>query len=441
MLRLISLSVGVLLVAAIVYILTEVAQVAPTGAIVGSAFGIIIAVGILTGFIFGLSNLASDREKAISVFKFFMVAFEVILLVVGIVGVVKVHKVVPQILGFMHQKQISTVSDEVARQEIWQPNFTSVGNLDPVQGADISNQVAGNVVSIGFDSGQEVQQGQLLVQLDDSNERAQLQGYQAQLQLAELNDKRSHDLFAKKLISQSDADTADVNLKQAEANVANTQADIAKKTIRAPFAGHAGIRNVNLGQYLPAGTVIVTLQALDHMYASFTLPEQALPSLAPRQAVDVTVDAFPGQKFTGEINAIDSKVDPSSHTIRVQGLITNPQHKLRAGMFANVTVSAGKPQQVVTVPKAAVTFSLYGDSVFVVAPDKEQKDDKGDPALTVTEVFVKLGDERGPRVAITEGLKSGDMIVTSGMQKLHTGALVQINNSVTPDQIAGASGK
>lgn len=366
--------------------------------------------------------------------KRFLIAGGLLFLVILAVGAVFGTRMYFMIQGFKTQKNISTVSDEAAKQETWQPDFASVGNLDPVQGADISNQVAGNVVAIGFDSGQEVQQGQLLVQLDDSNERAQLQGFQAQAQLAELNDKRSHDLFAKKLISQSDVDTADANLKQAQANAANTQADIAKKTIRAPFAGHAGIRNVNLGQYLPAGTVIVTLQALDHMYASFTLPEQALPALAPHQNVTVTVDVYPGKKFDGVINAIDSKVDPTSHTIRVQGLIANPQHQLRAGMFANVTVSAGKPMQVVTVPKAAVTFSLYGDSVFVVTPDKDKKDDKGDPALTVTETFIKLGDERGARIAVLEGLKPGDMIVTSGMQKLHTGSAVAINNDVTPDQ-------
>lgn len=366
--------------------------------------------------------------------KRFLIAGGLLFLVILAVGAVFGTRMYFMIQGFKTQKNIATVSDEAARQETWQPDFTSVGNLDPVQGADIANQVAGNVVAIGFDSGQEVQQGQLLVQLDDSNERAQLQGFQAQAQLAELNDKRSHDLFAKKLISQSDVDTADANLKQAQANAANTQADIAKKTIRAPFAGHAGIRNVNLGQYLPAGTVIVTLQALDHMYASFTLPEQALPALAPRLNVTVTVDVYPGKKFDGVINAIDSKVDPTSHTIRVQGLIANPQHQLRAGMFANVTVSAGKPLQVVTVPKAAVTFSLYGDSVFVVTPDKDKKDDKGDPALTVTETFIKLGDERGARIAVLEGLKPGDMIVTSGMQKLHTGSAIAINNDVTPDQ-------
>ena len=364
----------------------------------------------------------------------------VVLLIVG--GAFGTHLYL-MIQGFKAQKNISTVSDEAAKQETWQPDFSSVGNLDPVQGADISNQVAGNVSAINFESGQEVEKGQLLVQLDDSNEEAQLEGYQAQLKLAQLNDQRAHDIFAKHLNSQSDVDTADSNLKQAEANVANTEADINKKTIRAPFAGHAGIRNVNLGQYLAVGTAIVTLQALDHMYASFTLPEQSLPSLARGQKVAVTVDAYPNQKFDGEINAIDSKVDPASHTVRVQALIANPGHQLRAGMFANVSVSAGKPIPVVTVPKAAITYSLYGDSVFIIGPDKEKKDDKGQPALTASEVFVKLGQERGSRVAVLEGVKAGDLIVTSGMQKLHTGSEVQINNDVTPDQTqtAGAAGK
>ncbi|HEU5399484.1 MAG TPA: efflux RND transporter periplasmic adaptor subunit [Gammaproteobacteria bacterium] len=364
----------------------------------------------------------------------------VVLLIVG--GAFGTHLYL-MIQGFKAQKNIATVSDEAAKQETWQPDFTSVGNLDPVQGADISNQVAGNVSAINFESGQEVEKGQLLVQLDDSNEQAQLEGYQAQLKLAQLNDQRAHDIFAKHLNSQSDVDTADSNLKQAEANVANTEADINKKTIRAPFAGHAGIRNVNLGQYLAVGTAIVTLQALDHMYASFTLPEQSLPSLARGQKVTITVDAYPNQTFSGEINAIDSKVDPTSHTVRVQALIANPGHQLRAGMFANVSVSAGKPAQVVTVPKAAITYSLYGDSVFIIGPDKDKKDAKGQPALTANEVFVKLGQERGSRVAIVEGVKAGDLIVTSGMQKLHTGSEVQVNNDVTPDQTqtAGAAGK
>jgi len=283
-----------------------------------------------------------------------------------------------------------------------------------------------------------VQKGELLVQLDDSSERAQLTGFKAQLQLAELTDKRTRDIFSKHLNAQSDVDTADSNLQQDQSNVANTQATIDKKAIRAPFTGQAGIRNVNVGQYLPEGTVIVTLQDLDHMYASFTLPEQSLPSLAAGQKVEVTVDAYPSKKFDGQINAIDSKVDPNSHTVRLQGLIANPGHLLRAGMFANVTVSAGKPMDVVTVPKASITYSLYGNSVFVITPDKDKKDDKGQPQLTANEVFIRTGGERGTRVAVLQGLKAGDMIVTSGMQKLHTGSVVTIDNSVTPDQNANS---
>ena len=373
--------------------------------------------------------------------KRFLIAGGILVGILIIVGGAFGFHIYTMIQGFKSQKNIATVSEEAAKQETWQPNFVSVGNLDPVQGADISNQVAGNVTAINFDSGQEVEKGQLLVQLDDSNERAQLEGFQAQEKLAELNDQRSHDIFSRHLIAQSDVDTADSNLRQAQSNVANTQADIAKKAIRAPFAGHAGIRNVNLGQYLAVGTVVVTLQALDHMYASFNLPEQALPSLAKGQKVEVTVGAYPNQKFEGQINAIDSKVDPASHTVRVQGLIANPQHMLRAGMFANVSVSAGKPLQVVTVPKSAVTYSLYGDAVFVVAPDPKNKDDKGNPQLTANQVFVKLGDDHGNRVAVVEGVKVGDQIVTSGMQKLHSGSVVAIDNSVTPDQTPAAGGQ
>ncbi|HEY3859826.1 MAG TPA: efflux RND transporter periplasmic adaptor subunit [Gammaproteobacteria bacterium] len=373
--------------------------------------------------------------------KRFLIAGAILFGVLVIVGGIFGTHLYFMIQGFKSQKNIATVSEEPAKQETWQSSFTSVGNLDPVQGADISNQVAGNVTAINFDSGQDVDKGQLLVQLDDSNERAQLEGFEAQEKLAELNAQRSHDIFARHLIAQSDVDTADSNLKQAQSNVANTQADIAKKAIRAPFAGHAGIRNVNLGQYLPVGTVLVTLQALDHMYASFNLPEQALPSLAKGQKVQVTVAAYPNQTFDGQINAIDSKVDPASHTVRVQGLIANPQHQLRAGMFANVAISAGKPTQFVTVPKSAITYSLYGDSVFVLGPDKTQKDDKGQPQLVANEVFIKLGDDHGNRVAVLEGLKTGDQVVTSGMQKLHSGSMVTIDNSVTPDQAPGAATK
>lgn len=413
-------------------------------AIVGGVIAIyfLFFAGPLSCFGLGML-LTDDPADARRLGKALMICYFILLGILLAVGLVFGGKTFMQIQGFKSMKQISTVSEEAARTETWQANFTSVGNLDPVQGADIANQVAGNVAAINFDSGQEVQKGQLLVQLDDSNEQAQLKGFQAQLKLAQANDQRAHDIFSKHLISQSDVDTADANLHQAESNVANTEADIAKKSIRAPFSGHAGIRNVNLGQYLPAGTVLVTLQDLEHMYASFTLPEQSLPALAKGEKLDVTVDAIPNQHFSGTVNAIDSKVDPTSHTVRVQGIIANPQRLLRAGMFANVQVSAGKPSAYVTVPKSAITYSLYGNSVFVITPDKTLKDDKGQPQLVANEVFVKLGPDQGARAAVVEGLKAGDMVVTSGMQKLHSGSMVTINNDVTPDQTQsdGAAGK
>lgn len=445
--KLISRILGGLLIVCTGFILYEIAKLAPTGKVIGGLVGALLVLAILTGAIFGITKLIASRERFWKLYRLNMLSFEVLLSIVVLVASVKIHSLVPMILQFKNQVQIATVSDEPAKQELWQTTFTSVGNLAPVEGADISNQVAGNVVSINFRSGERVAKGQLLVQLDDSNERAELQGYLAQAKLAELNASRAHELYAKHLISQSDLDTADSNLQQAQSNVANTQANIAKKAIRAPFSGSAGIRNVNIGQFLPVGTNIVTLQALHHMYVSFTLPEQALPMLATRQKVAVTVDAFPSETFSGEVNAIDSKVDPNTHNVRVQALIANPKRELRAGMFANVTVVAGNAQQVVTIPKAAITYSLYGDSVYIVTHDKDGKDgkdgkdDKGKPALKAKEVFIKLGQDRGSRVAVTEGVNAGDMIVTSGMQKLHSGMQVAINNSVTPDSADGVVDK
>lgn len=432
---------SVITLAVLVFAIYLLSGLVPAAKIIFVFLGFVLVVAIISVAIYGVLNLVTSRERAIPLYKLFMTAFWALLLLALIIMEVWGHGLIQKIIAFKSAVDITTVSDEAAKSENWQPLFKSVGNLDPVQGVDLSNQLAANVTSINFASGQDVEKGQLLVQLDDSSERAQLLGFQAQEKLAEMNAKRAHAIFSKHLISQSDVDTADANLKQAQANVANTRADIDKKAIRAPFTGRAGIRNVNLGQYLAAGTVIVTLQELDHMYVTFSLPEQDLPSLATHQKVEITVDAYPGRTFEGEINAIDSRVDPDSHNVRVQALIANPEHLLRAGMFANVSVHAGKPIPVISIPKSAVTYSLYGDSVFIVTPDKDKKDAKGNPVLTANEVFVKLGDERGTRVAVTEGVKPGDLVVTSGMQKLHPGASIAIDNSVTPDQAPGAPGQ
>jgi RND family efflux transporter MFP subunit len=203
-----------------------------------------------------------------------------------------------------------------------------------------------------------------------------------------------------------------------------------KLAIRAPFSGYLGIRNVNIGQYLAAGSDIVSLQSLDTLYASFALPEQNIAVLRVGQKVQVTVDTYPNMTFDGKLDAIESRVDPDTHNVMVQAVIQNPKHLLRAGMFANITVLAGKPAPVVTVPKSAVDYSLYGSSLYLVHPGKDKD---GKPDFTVNQVFVTTGEERGGRVAIEKGIKAGDLIVTAGQQKLHDGMEVEINNSVQLD--------
>ena len=340
-------------------------------------------------------------------------------------------KLYAAIQGFKHMKQQVVVSDAPARQETWKPYFTSVGNLTPVQGVDVSNQLAGNVTGIYFQSGTEVKQGQLLVQLDDSSQRAQLIGLKAQVQLAEVNFQRARELIKQHLISKSDLDTAENNLKQAQSNLQNDLSAIDKLAIRAPFSGQIGIRNVNLGQYLAAGTSIASLQSLGTLYVQFGLPEQDLATLARGQHVEITVDTYPGRIFSGELTAINSAVDPNTHNVTLQATIHNAEHLLRAGMFANVHVYAGKPQTVVTVPTSAVDYSLYGSSVFIVKQDG--KDAAGKPMTKVTQQFVTTGEERDGRVAIITGLKAGDVVVTAGQQKLQNGMQVEINNSVKLD--------
>lgn len=354
------------------------------------------------------------------------ISLAIMVVIYGIFGI----KVALAIKKFSSMKQVTVVSDQAAREESWQPYLTAIGNLTPERGVEVSNQLAGAVTAIHFQSGDEVKKGTLLIQLDDSSQRAQLQGYEAQAKLAQLTLTRTQALFRKHLASQADLDTAASNLKAAQANVDNTQSAINKLAIRAPFSGRLGIRSVNLGQYLPAGTSIVSLQALDPLHVTFTLPEQELPKLHVGEKVQLTVDAYPGKMFDGDVNAIESKVDSNTHNITVQAEIHNPQHLLRAGLFADINVLAGKAQKLVTIPKSAIDYSLYGSSVYLV--DKA-KDKDGKPVLKVKQIFVTTGEERDGRVAIEKGLKAGDMVVTSGQQKLHEGMEVEINNSVQPD--------
>lgn len=322
----------------------------------------------------------------------------------------------------------ATVSTEQARHETWQPRLAAVGELSAVRGVDLSNELPGTVERILFESGQPVARGELLVQLDDSTEQARLPGLEARVSLARVNLERTQRLIERKLTAEENLDTVESELQQAESQLAELKATIAKKAIRAPFDGVLGIRRINEGQYLPAGTPMITLQSLDSLYADLNLPERFLDRLEAGQPVRVRVSAWPDVSFDGKINAVSVKVDPSSHNVAVQALVENPGHRLRPGMFADVEVLAGAPETVVAIPKPAVSYSLYGDMVYVVR--NEGTDDEGNPKLTAHQRFVKLGRANGEWVAVAEGLEVGEQVITAGQIKLSDGARVKVNNDV-----------
>ncbi|HLT92745.1 MAG TPA: efflux RND transporter periplasmic adaptor subunit [Woeseiaceae bacterium] len=322
----------------------------------------------------------------------------------------------------------ATVSAAPAERQSWQPQIRAVGRLSAVRGVDLGNEVAGTVKEILFESGDTVEAGEVLVQLDDAIEQAELPGRVAQMELARLNVGRTQELIGRSLAAEEDLDRAKSELEQTQSAVASLRATIAKKQIRAPFSGTLGIRQVNLGEYLPPGTPIVTLQSLDELHVDFTLPEEFVDDVAPGQEVEVAVSAYPGQAFAGELGAVSVKVDPTSHNFDVQAVIDNREHRLRPGMFADVTVLAGHEEPVVAVPKTAISYSLHGDAVFVV---EEAGPDDGDSAsLVARQRFVRLGTSRGELVEVTEGIEPGERVVTAGVQKLRDGMAIQVNNEV-----------
>lgn len=323
----------------------------------------------------------------------------------------------------------ATVSAAEAKAVEWQPRLTSVGSLSAVQGVDVSNEVPGLVDSINFESGQAVSEGDVLVQIDDDREQAELPGLVARADLARANMARTRSLIERELTSAENLDTARSQLEEAESAVASLKATIAKKAVRAPFDGILGIRQINEGQFLPAGTPIVTLQHLDEVYADFTLPEKYLDRVAAGQPVDVRVSTWPDRTFSGEVNAVSVKVDVSSHNFAAQATIDNPEHRLKPGMFADVTVLAGEPRQVVVLPDTAVTYSLYGDAVFIVK-DLDETTGDGEALFEVEERFVRAGRTQDGWTEILEGVEPGERVVTAGQLKLNDGARVKINNEV-----------
>ncbi len=330
----------------------------------------------------------------------------------------------------------TAVSVEPVKLEKWPPQLTAIGTLRAYQGVSIAPQAAGDVTAIHFQSGDDVQAGALLLNIDDSVEKADLQNGLAQLRNAEVTLARQKLLVAGGNTPQSTVDAAFATRDSAEATVDRTRAIIAQKSIRAPFAGRLGLRNVDLGQYVAVGATLVTLQQLDPIFADFPLPQETLRSLAVGQDVSMTVDAFPGRSFAGTIKAIDARVSAESRSVTVRAQFANPDHKLLPGMFANLTVTTGASAQVLTLPRTAIVYSLYGDNVFVVKPAPQPAGEAaaagqgGAKGLVVERRFVRVGPIRGERIAIEEGVKAGERVVTAGQIKLQPNSPVTIDESV-----------
>jgi membrane fusion protein (multidrug efflux system) len=391
-----------------------------------------------------------------------IVAGALVLLILG----VKACSVLPMMMSGPPPEQRATVTSMKAATQEWNTTLEAIGSVHPVRGADLSTELPGVVDAINFRSGQNVSAGDVILQLHAATDLANLRAAQAQYDLARTNFERAKSQSALKMISKADYDAALASLNSARAQAESAKATGDKKSVRAPFAGQLGLIVVTVGQYVNPGDRMVTLQALDPIYVDFTLPQQALSQIAPGQTVAATVDAYPSTKFTGTIEAIDSKVDERTRNVAVRATFQNPEHKLLPGMFAGVSVDVGQAQRYLTLPQTAVTFNPYGETVYVIVPrgqenqpdpnappearqqepaaDAKGKDDKSkndakndaksapDNSRVVRQVFIVVGPKRGDQVAVLKGLKEGDEVVTSGQLKLRNGMPVDVDNAVQP---------
>lgn len=347
-------------------------------------------------------------------------------------------------LGFVKFRQIQSamaaassfqmppeaVTSIVARQEQWPTTMSVIGTVEAVHGVTVSADLPGTVDRIKFESGQAVHAGDVLVELDTRQERAQLAALEAQRDLAKVNYARMQELVKEGVISRMEYDQATAQQRQTEANVAEIRATIERKTIRAPFSGILGIRKVNLGQYLAAGNPIVALQSLNPIYVDFGVPQQTAGQVRVGRTLRISSDELGGQAFPGRVTASDSVVDEATRNVQIQATLSNPESKLRPGMFVQVDVGVGANRSIVTLPASAISYAPYGDSVFIIT---DLKDPKGRSYRGVRQQFVKVDGARGDQVAVVSGVKPGDEVVTSGVFKLRNGAAVQVNNKVQPE--------
>jgi len=385
------------------------------------------------------------------ILRFVLVGIALIVVVGALVGMnFKRDQIVAEIFANQQMPPVP-ISAAKAEAKTWTDYLEGIGSVSAVEGIEVASEVAGTVKSIDFKPNDTIQAGQRLVQLDDSIDQADVRLYQAAMDLAQRVLDRVSSLRSRGNAPQADLDSANAELLKAQAQIARAQATIDKKAVMAPFAGIVGIRKIDIGRYVAPGDALVTLQRLDQVYADFTLPEQAFSRISQGQKVEVRADAFPDEVFRGEVSGIEPVVDAASRMVKVRATIDNPGLKLRPGFFANVRLILPDRPNVVTVPQTAITFSLYGDTVFVIrekqAEAGQQPADQpaekpaasGDgsqppagPQLAVEQVFVRVGKRQGNVAEIIEGVKAGDQVVTSGQLKLQNGFPVVIDNSVDP---------
>lgn len=329
-----------------------------------------------------------------------------------------------------------------AASEVWAPGLPAIGTFRAVQGIDVSPQIGGAIVAVRVELGQDVEKGARLFDIDNSVEQADLKNNLATLKNADFALERQRQLALSGNTAKANFDAAEAARNSAAAAVERVRAIIAQKTLSAPFAGRLGIRKIDLGQYVSPGTSLITLQQLDPIYVDFPVPEKSLDLLKPNQIVEVSVDAYPGKTFRGVIKTIDARIAQESRNVLVRGELENRKRQLLPGMFANVNVVAGAPAKVVTLPRTAITYSLYGDSVFVVTPASPEPGAaqaapaNGDAPMKAERRFVRVGETREDRVAIIEGVSPGEKIVIEGQLKLQPGQRVRVDPSASLEPLA-----
>jgi membrane fusion protein (multidrug efflux system) len=374
-------------------------------------------------------NRGKPQRKPRTWLRMGLMLIIVALIAAGLIGFQRFKAGILKQVVTQIRSEVPTVATTTAVATNWQPRQTAVGSARASNGADLAAEIGGVVDELDFKSGETVPAGTVLLKLRPNDDQAKLEQLQANADLAAVNLLRDQRQLAAHAVAQSTVDTDAANLKVARAQVAAQQAIIQEKTVRAPFAGKLGVRQVDIGQYLPAGTTIVTLQQLDPMFVDFYLPQQALGQLAVGQKVTVTADAYPGKAFDGTLLALNARIDATSRMLQVRASIPNPDGALLPGMYLAVSVAAGAEASLVTIPSAAVAFNPYGSLVYVV---HDQRDDQGQTQQVVTQQFITTGDARGDQISVLKGLNAGDVVVTAGQLKLHNHSVVKIDNAVQP---------